>query len=66
MQLEREALGTIQRKPELYCIPLKLALVTRGRLQQERQELIIDHIPQKDMQWAIDGVIMPWHQANVH
>ena len=21
---------------------------------------------QKDMEWAIDGVAMPWYQANVH
>ena len=30
VQLERKALGTIQRKPELYCIPLKWAPVIGG------------------------------------
>ena len=35
-------------------------------LSQKGQELIIDHMPQKDMEWAIDGVAMPWYQANVH
>ena len=36
------------------------------RPNQEGQELIIDHMPQKDMEWAIDGVAMPGYQANVH
>ena len=36
------------------------------RPNQEGQELIIDHMPQKDMECAIDEVAMPWYQANVH
>ena len=66
MQLEAEVLGTIRRKPELYCIPLKRALVVGGGPNHEGQELILDHMPQKDMEWAIDGVAMPWYQADVH
>ena len=64
--MESEALGTIRRKPKLYCIPLKQAPITGRGANQEGQELIIDHMPQKDMEWAIDGVAMLWYQANVH
>ena len=35
MQLEAKALGTIRRKPELYCIPLKRAPVKGGGPNQE-------------------------------
>ena len=66
VQLEHKALGIIRRKPELYCIPLKRAPIAGGGPNQEGQELIIDHMPQKDMEWAIDEVAMPWYQANVH
>ena len=61
VHLEAEALGRIQRKPELYCIPLKRALVKGGGPNQEGQELILKYMPQKDMEWAIDGVAMPWY-----
>ena len=66
VQLEAEALGTIRRKPELYCIPLKRALVKGGGLNQEGQEPILEYMPQKEMEWTIDGVAMPWYQADVH
>ena len=66
MQLERKTLGTICRKLKLYYIPLKRAPIAGGGPNQEGQELIIDHMSQKDMEWAIDGVAMPWYQANVH
>ena len=66
MQLEAEALDTIRRKPKLYCIPLKRAPVKGGGPNQEGQELILEYMPVKDMEWAIDGVAMPWYQADVH
>ena len=66
VQLEAEALGTIRRKPELYYIPLKRAPVKGGDPNQEGQEIIIEYMPQKVMEWAIDGVNMPWYQADVH
>ena len=66
VQLEVEALGTIRRKLELYCITLKRAPVKGGGPSQEGQELILEYMPAKDMEWAIDGVHMPWYQADVH
>ena len=66
VQLEAEALGTIRRKPELYYIPLKRAPVKGGGPSQEGQELILEYMPAKDMEWAVDGVHMPWYQADVH
>ena len=66
VQLEAEALGKIRRKPELYCIPLKRAPVKGGGPSQEGQELILEYMPAKDMEWAVDGVHMPWYQADVH
>ena len=66
MQLEAEALGTIRRKPKLYCIPLKRAPVKGGGPSQEGQELILEYMPAKDMEWVVDGVHMPWYQADVH
>ena len=66
VQLEAEALGTIRRKPELYCIPLKRAPIKGGGPNLEGQELILEYMLQKDMEWAIDGVAMPWYQTNVH
>ena len=65
-QVQLEARGTIQRKPELYCIPLKRAPIVGGGPNHEGQELIFDHMPQKDMEWAIDGVAMLWYQVDVH
>ena len=41
VQLEREALGTIRRKPELYCVPLKKAPVSGGGPEDEGAELIL-------------------------
>ena len=66
VQLEAKALGTIQGKPELYCIPLKRAPVKGGGPNQEGQEIILEYMPPKDMEWAIDGVSMPWYQADMH
>ena len=41
VQLEAEALDTIRRKPELYCIPLKRAPVPGGRPEDEGEGLIL-------------------------
>ena len=41
VQLEAEALDTIQRKPELYCVLLKRALVKGGGPENEGEELIL-------------------------
>ena len=65
VQLEAEALGTIRRKPELYCVPLKKAPVPGEGLEDERAELILRSMPGKDTEWAIDGQLIPWY-ANVH
>ena len=66
VQLEREALGTIGRKPELYCVPLKRAPVWRGGLEHKGSELILRQMPTKEMQWAIDGKPIPWYETDVH
>ena len=66
VQLEREALGTIQWKPELYCVPLKRAPVVGGGPEDEGKGLILQSMPTKDMQWVIDGQTIPWYQADVH
>ena len=65
VQLEAEALGTIRGTPELYCVPLKKALVSGGGPEDEGAELILRSMPDKDIQWAIDGQLIPWY-ANVH
>ena len=65
VQLEAEALGTIRRKLELYCIPLKKAPVLGGGLEDEGAELILRSMPTKDTQWHIDGQLIPWY-ADVH
>ena len=49
VQLEWEALGTIHRKLELYCIPLKRAPVLGGRPEDEGPELILCQMPAKEM-----------------
>ena len=54
VQLEREALGTICRKPELYCVPLKKAPMPGGGPEDKGAELILRSMPGKEMQWAID------------
>ena len=41
VQLEREALGTIRKKPELYCVPLKRAPVPREGPEDEGEGLIL-------------------------
>ena len=41
VQLEAEALGTIRRKPELYCVPLKRAPVPGGGPEDEGEGLIL-------------------------
>ena len=66
VQLEREAFGTIHRKPELYCVSLKQAPVPGGGLEDKGEGLILQAMPAKDMQWVIDGQTMPWYQADVH
>ena len=66
VQLEAEALGTIRRKPELYCVPLKRALVKGGGPEDEGEGLILQSMPAKDMQYLIEGQTIPWYQADVH
>ena len=65
VQLAAEALGTIRRKPELYCVPLKKAPVLGGGPEDEGAELILRSMPAKDTQWHIDGQLIPWY-ADVH
>ena len=57
-QLVAEALGTISRKPKLYCFPLKKASVPGGGPENEGAELILRSMPGKDTQWAIDGQLI--------
>ena len=64
--MEREALGTIRRKPELYCVPLKKAPVPGGGPEDEGPELILRQMPAKEMQWAINGKPIPWYEIDVH
>ena len=49
VQLEAEALGTIRRKPELYCVPLEKAPVPGGGPEDEGVELILRSMPAKDI-----------------
>ena len=64
--MEREALGTICRKPELYCVSLKRAPVPRRGPEDEGPELILCQMPAKEMLWAIDGQSIPWYETDVH
>ena len=41
VQLEQEALGTICRKPKLYCVLLKRAPILGGRPEDEGEGLIL-------------------------
>ena len=66
VQLEWEALGTIRRKLELYCIPLKRVPVLGGGPEDEGPELILRQMLAKEMQWAIDGKPIPWYETDVH
>ena len=66
VQLEAEALDTIQRKPELYCVPLKRAPVKGGGPEDEGEGLILQSMPSKDMQYLIESKTIPWYQADVH
>ena len=66
VQLEAEALGTIRRKPELYCVPLKRAPVKGGGPENEGEGLILQSMPAKDMQYLIDGQTIPWYESDVH
>ena len=66
VQLEREALGTIRRKLELYCVPLKRAPVSGGGPEDEGPELILRQMPAKEMQWAINEKPIPWYETDVH
>ena len=66
VQLKVEALGTIQRKPELYCVLLKRAPVKGGRPEDEGEGLILQSMPDNDMQYLIEGKTIPWYQADVH
>ena len=61
VQLEAEALGTIRRKLELYYVPLKKAPVPGGGPENEGAELILRSMPAKNIQWAIDGQLIPWY-----
>ena len=65
VQLEWEALGTIRRKPELYCVPLKKAPMPGEGPEDEGAELILRSMPGKDIQWAIDGQLILWY-VDVH
>ena len=65
VQLEREALGIIRRKPKLYCAPFKKAPVPGGGPEDEGAKLILRSMPGKDIQWAIDRQFIPWY-ADVH
>ena len=66
VQLEAEALGTIRRKSELYCVPLKRAPVKGGGPEDEGEGLILQSMLGKDMQYLIEGKTIPWYQADVH
>ena len=66
VQLEAEALGTIQRKPELYCVPLKRALVKGGGPEDKVEGLILQSMSGKGMQYLIEGKTIPWYEADVH
>ena len=66
VQLEAKALGTIRRKPELYCVPLKRARVKGGGPENEGEGLILQSMPAKDMQYLIEGQKIPWYKADVH
>ena len=66
VQLEREGLETIHKKPELYCVPLKRALVPGGGLEDKGPELILCQMLAKEMQWAIDEQPIPWYETDVH
>ena len=66
VQLEAEALGMIRRKPKLYCVPLKRALVKGGGPENEGEGLILQSMPAKDMQYLIKGQLIPWYEAHVH
>ena len=66
VQLEAEALGMIRRKPELYCVPLKRALIPGGRPEDEGKGLILQSMPGKDIQYLIKGKTIPWYEADVH
>ena len=66
VQLEEEALGTIRRKPELYCVPLKQALVPGGGPKDKGEGLILQSMSAKDMQYLIEGQTIPWYQTDIH
>ena len=66
VQLEREVLGTIRRKPELYCVSFKRVPVPGRGLEDEGLELILRQMPAKEMQWAVDGKPIPWYETDVH
>ena len=66
VQLEAEALGTIRRKPELYCVPLKRAPLKGGRPENKGEGLILQSMPAKDMQYLIEGQTIPWYEVDVH
>ena len=61
VQLAAEALGTIRRKPELYCVPLKRAPVPGDGPEDEGEGLILQSMPGKDMQYHIEGKTIPWY-----
>ena len=66
VQLEVEALGTIQRKPELYSVPLKRAPVPGGGPEDKGEGLILQSMLGNDIQYLIEGKTIPWYHADVH
>ena len=64
--MEAEALSTIRRKSELYCVLLKRAPVLGGRPEDIGEGLILQSMPGKDMQYLIEGKTIPWYQADIH
>ena len=64
--MEQEALGTICRKPELYCIPLKRVPVLGGGPEDKGPELILRQMPAKEMLWAVNGQPIPCYETDVH
>lgn len=66
VQLEREALGVIRRKPELYYIRLCMRLVTGGGPQDDGPALILDPMPKKDDMFLVNDVPVLWYHTDVH
>ena len=59
VQLEQEVLDKIQRKPELYYVPMRKVPVLGGGPEDKGQGLILQQMLAKDTMWAIDGEVIP-------